>query len=113
MSWGELAQNIALAHADYSKESFDQTLQNSEQGWKDAGRDVMTSHTLGPMGLNPENLHGAFGVSDSEYNQVLDDTFGPSPEERGLRPCGRPTQRPHRRASCPRRRRPQACPARR
>jgi hypothetical protein len=21
-------------------------------------------------------------VSDSEYNQVLDDTFGPSPEER-------------------------------
>jgi hypothetical protein len=82
MSWGELAQNNALAHADYSKESFDQALQNSEQGWKDAGRDVMTSHTLGPMGLNPENLHSAFGVSDSEYNQVLDDTFGPSPEER-------------------------------
>jgi hypothetical protein len=67
MSWGELAQNNALAHADYSKESFDRALQNSEQGW---------------MGLNPENLHGAFGVSDSEYNQVLDDTFGPSPEER-------------------------------
>jgi hypothetical protein len=82
MSWGELAQNNALAHADYSKESFDRALQNSEQGWKDAGRDVMTSHTLGPMGLNPENLHSAFGVSDNEYNQVLDDTFGPSPEER-------------------------------
>jgi hypothetical protein len=34
------------------------------------------------MGLNPENLHSAFGVSDSEYEQSLDSTFGPSPEER-------------------------------
>ncbi|MFF0001821.1 hypothetical protein [Streptomyces avermitilis] len=34
------------------------------------------------MGLNPENLHSAFGVSDTEYDQYLDDTFGPSAEAR-------------------------------
>lgn len=68
--------------ADYSKESFDQAMTNSAQGWKDAGRDIMTSGTVGPPGLNPENLHSAFGVSDAEYHQMLDDTFGPSPEER-------------------------------
>ncbi|MFI7290080.1 hypothetical protein ACIBRY_26045 [Streptomyces anulatus] len=34
------------------------------------------------MGLNPENLHGAAGVSDAEYDQWLDSTFGSSPEER-------------------------------
>ncbi|MCW7946878.1 hypothetical protein AAW14_34050 [Streptomyces hygroscopicus] len=82
MSWGDLARNNALAHADYSQQSFEKALANSEQGWKDAGRDVMTSHTLGPMGINPENLHRALGVSDQQYDQALDHTFGPSPEAR-------------------------------
>ncbi|MEU2057007.1 hypothetical protein [Streptomyces bungoensis] len=78
--WREIATEAW--HPDYSKKSFDQALDNSAQGWKDAGRDVMTSRTLGPMGLNPENMHGAFGMTDTEYNEFLDDTFGPSPEER-------------------------------
>ncbi|MET7286174.1 hypothetical protein [Streptomyces sp. NPDC005573] len=78
--WGEIAGQSL--HADYSKQSFDQAFDASAQGWKDAGRDVMTSHTLGPMGLNPENLHEAVGVSDGQYDKFLDDTFGPSPEER-------------------------------
>ncbi|MEU6087400.1 hypothetical protein ABZ865_11445 [Streptomyces sp. NPDC047085] len=80
MGWSDIAGQAG--HVDYSKESFEQAYDNSVQGWKDAGRDVMTSRTLGPMGLNPENLHGALGVSDSEYDTFLDDTFGPSPEER-------------------------------
>ncbi|MFJ8820640.1 hypothetical protein ACIREE_02525 [Streptomyces sp. NPDC102467] len=80
--WGDIATSGVLSGPDYSKESFDQALANSGQGWKDAGRDVMTSHTVGPLGLNPENLHGAAGMSDAEYNQMLDDTFGPSPEAR-------------------------------
>ncbi|MFE9302219.1 hypothetical protein [Streptomyces sp. NPDC006856] len=80
--WGEIAKSGAYGGVDYSKESFDQALANSEQGWKDAGRDVMTSRTVGPMGLNPENLHGAAGMSDAEYDKWLDSTFGPSPEER-------------------------------
>ncbi|MFH9861692.1 hypothetical protein [Streptomyces sp. NPDC017202] len=84
MGWGELAQNNidAYRNPDYSKESFEQAWENSKQGWKDAGRDVMTSRWAGPMYLNPQNLHGAFGVDDAQYDQWLDDTFGPSPEER-------------------------------
>ncbi|WP_055556730.1 hypothetical protein [Streptomyces sp. NBRC 110028] len=80
--WGDIATSGAFGGVDYSKESFDQAMANSAQGWKDAGRDVMTSHTVGPLGLNPENLHGALGVSDAEYDRMLDDTFGPSPEDR-------------------------------
>ncbi|MEU5596273.1 hypothetical protein [Streptomyces sp. NPDC020298] len=83
MGWGDIAKSGAFGgDVDYSKESFDQALANSEQGWKDAGRDVMTSSTAGPMGINPENLHSALGLSDQEYDQYLDDTFGPSPEAR-------------------------------
>ncbi|MCQ1581875.1 hypothetical protein [Streptomyces parvus] len=80
--WGDIAKSGAYGGVDYSKESFDQALANSEQGWKDAGQDVMTSRTVGPMGLSPENLHGAAGMTDAEYDQWLDSTFGPSPEER-------------------------------
>ncbi|SFH15251.1 hypothetical protein [Streptomyces mirabilis] len=80
--WGDIATSGALGGVDYSKESFDRAMDNSAQGWKDAGRDVMTSHTVGPLGLNPENLHSAAGMSDAEYNKMLDDTFGPSPEAR-------------------------------
>ena len=81
--WGDIAKSGAYGGVDYSKESFDQAMDNSGQAWKDAGRDVMTSHTIGAVpGLNPEDLHGAFGVSDDAYNHYLDDTFGPSPEER-------------------------------
>ncbi|MFE2988594.1 hypothetical protein [Streptomyces sp. NPDC059262] len=80
--WGDIATSGALSTPDYSKESFDQAMANSAQGWKDAGRDIATSHTAGPLGLNPENMHNAAGVSDAEYNKWLDDTFGPSPEAR-------------------------------
>src|SRR4051812_19229002 len=80
--WGDIATSGAFGGVDYSKESFDQAMANSAQGWKDAGRDVMTSQTVGPLGVNPENLHGALGVSDAAYDRMLDDTFGPSPEVR-------------------------------
>ncbi|MES4892294.1 hypothetical protein [Streptomyces sp. NPDC096012] len=81
MGWGDIA--TSGMSVDYSKESFDQALATSEQGWKDAGRDVMTSHTIGPLpGMNPEDLHGAVGVSDKGYDKFLDDAFGPSPEAR-------------------------------
>jgi hypothetical protein len=80
MGWGDIA--TSGMGVDYSKESFDQALGNSEQGWKDAGRDVMTSHTLAPPGLNPADIRSEFGVSDGAYDHMLDDTFGPSPEAR-------------------------------
>lgn len=84
-SWGDVLSDNPITqvrNADYSKESFDRAFENSKQGWKDATRDVLTSQIVGPMGLNPANLHEAFGVSDAEYDKMLDDTFGPSPEER-------------------------------
>ncbi|MFD7706901.1 hypothetical protein ACFV6E_27245 [Streptomyces sp. NPDC059785] len=80
--WGDIATSGAFGGADYSQESFEQAGENIKQGWKDTGRDLMTSSTIGPAGLNPQNLHNSFGVSDSEYEQMLDDTFGPSPEAR-------------------------------
>jgi len=80
--WGSIATSGAFGGVDYSKESWDKANANVEQGWKDTGRDVMTSRTVGPLGLNPENLHGAAGMSDAEYDQWLDETFGPSPEAR-------------------------------
>ncbi|MFF3310825.1 hypothetical protein [Streptomyces sp. NPDC002952] len=80
--WGDIATSGAFGGADYSQESFDRAGENIKQGWKDASRDVMTSRTMGPVGLNPTNLHDSFGVSDAEYDQMLDSTFGPSPEKR-------------------------------
>nr|WP_203645978.1 hypothetical protein [Streptomyces sp. SID14478] len=79
--WGDIATSGAAGGADYSKESWDEANANVAQGYKDAGRDIMTSRT-GAFGLTPQNLHGAAGMSDAEYNQMLDDTFGPSPEAR-------------------------------
>ncbi|MFJ9740348.1 hypothetical protein [Streptomyces sp. NPDC101166] len=84
MGWSELAQNSVDAHRnpDYSEESFEQAWENSKQGWKDAGQDAMTSPWGGPMYLNPQNLHSAIGMSDQQYDQWLDETFGPSPKDR-------------------------------
>ncbi|MFI8348992.1 hypothetical protein [Streptomyces sp. NPDC085596] len=80
MGWGDIAKS---GHSvDYSQESFEQAWENSKQGWKDAGRDAMTSHMIGTVPVTPENLHGGLGVSDEQYDQFLDDTFGPSPEAR-------------------------------
>ncbi|WP_225100409.1 hypothetical protein [Streptomyces sp. CoH27] len=78
--WGEIATQDL--HPDYSKQSFERAWDNSLQGWKDAGRDMMTSHIAGMPGMNPEDMHRAFGVSDSQYSKILDNAFGPSPEER-------------------------------
>ncbi|MFJ4973137.1 hypothetical protein [Streptomyces sp. NPDC088755] len=80
--WGDIATSGAFGGVDYSRESWDRAGENIEQGWKDAGRDVMTSRTVGPMGIDPETLRSGLGVSDAEYDRMLDDTFGPSPEAR-------------------------------
>ncbi|MFD9869332.1 hypothetical protein ACFXI8_18535 [Streptomyces niveus] len=80
--WGEIAKSGAFGGADYSQESWDTAGENIRQGWKDTSRDVMTSQTVGVAGLNPQNMHDEFGVSEAEYNRMLDDTFGPSAEAR-------------------------------
>lgn len=80
MGYGEIAASGRTV--DYSQESFEEAWANSKQGWKDATRDVMTSHTVGLPGLNPADVHGLVGLSDEQYDQVLDDGLGPSPEAR-------------------------------
>ncbi|MFI0238165.1 hypothetical protein [Streptomyces sp. NPDC016845] len=79
--WGDIATFGVLGGPDYSAESWAQANENVKQGYKDAGRDIMTSRTA-LFGLNPQNLHGDAGMSDAEYNQWLDNQFGPSPEAR-------------------------------
>ncbi|QGZ50451.1 hypothetical protein GPZ77_20645 [Streptomyces sp. QHH-9511] len=80
--WGDIATSGYLGGVDYSKESFDEARANSAQGWKDAGRDLMTSQTVGLPGLGPQNSASMAGVTDAQYEAALDDMFGPSPEER-------------------------------
>ncbi|MEU5161750.1 hypothetical protein AB0G74_19365 [Streptomyces sp. NPDC020875] len=77
--WGDIAKSAV--ETDYSRESWEKAQANVEQGYKDAGRDLMTSRFL-MHGLTPQNLHDDFGVSDADYDRWLDDTFGPSPEAR-------------------------------
>ncbi|MFD7322199.1 hypothetical protein ACFV9D_14125 [Streptomyces sp. NPDC059875] len=80
--WGDIATSGVFSKPDYSAESFERARENSAQGWKDAGRDVMTSNTVGLPGLNPQQMHSSVGVSDAQYEEMLDDVFGPSAEER-------------------------------
>jgi hypothetical protein len=82
-SWGDLVRNNEYTGGvDYSTESMAKALANSDQAYKDAARDVMTSHTIGPLGINPANVAMAAGLSEDQYNDVLDGPLGPSPEER-------------------------------
>jgi hypothetical protein len=76
--WGDIFTPDYL-HPDYSPESFDKAGHDMAQTWKDAGRTVLTE---GQGGRQSELLNKAFGISDDQWNQALDDTFGPSPEER-------------------------------
>ncbi|MFH8801280.1 hypothetical protein ACH4F6_17040 [Streptomyces sp. NPDC017936] len=76
--WGDVFTPDSL-DPDWSAESFDQAGQDIEQTWKDTGRTVLTE---GQGGRRSQLLNDAFGISDDEWDQALDDTFGPSPEER-------------------------------
>ncbi|MEU1405024.1 hypothetical protein ABZ471_22155 [Streptomyces sp. NPDC005728] len=82
-SWDELnrANADALAHPDYSGKSFSDAWEESKQGFKDAGRDAMTGSLGLPPGVTVDNLNRVTGNSD-DYNRMLDDMWGPSPEER-------------------------------
>ncbi|MER6260958.1 hypothetical protein ABT270_22125 [Streptomyces sp900105245] len=79
MGYGDIVKSGPWGgDVDYSKESFEQAWANSKQNWKDTGRDLVTSRELGSLSPSAE----MFGMTDSEYAQYLDDTFGPSPEAR-------------------------------
>ncbi|MFD9391188.1 hypothetical protein ACFWBB_10800 [Streptomyces sp. NPDC060000] len=77
-NWGDIFTPDYL-DPDWSGESFDKAGQDIEQTWKDTGRTVLTE---GDGGRRSELLNDALGISDDQWNQALDDTFGPSPDER-------------------------------
>ncbi|MBQ0985387.1 hypothetical protein KBZ10_12840 [Streptomyces sp. F63] len=76
--WGEVFTPDAL-DPDWSAESWERAGQDMEQTWKDTGRTVLTE---GRGGRQSEMLNERLGINDAQWNQALDDTFGPSPEER-------------------------------
>ncbi|MET8828025.1 hypothetical protein ABZX40_21520 [Streptomyces sp. NPDC004610] len=76
--WGDIVTPDYL-DPNWSPESFEQAGQDIEQTWKDTGRTVLTE---GQGGRQSEMLNDALGIDDQQWNQALDETFGPSPEER-------------------------------
>ncbi|MFJ5933112.1 hypothetical protein AB9128_11480 [Streptomyces cinereoruber] len=76
--WGDLFTPDYL-DPDWSAESFEKAGQDIGQTWKDTGRTVLTE---GEGGRRAQLLNDALGVSDEQWDRALDDTFGPSPEER-------------------------------
>ncbi|MER5840372.1 MULTISPECIES: hypothetical protein [Streptomyces] len=76
--WGEVFTPDAL-NPDWSRESFERAGEDIEQTWKDTGRTLLTE---GQGGRQSEWLNERLGVGEGEWNRALDETFGPSPEER-------------------------------
>ncbi|MEZ3182705.1 hypothetical protein KYY02_29815 [Streptomyces pimonensis] len=76
--WGEVFTPDAL-DPDWSAGSWDRAGQEMEQTWKDTGRTLLTE---GQGGRRSEMLNEALGVDEQEWDRALDETFGPSPEER-------------------------------
>ncbi|MFF9452169.1 MULTISPECIES: hypothetical protein [Streptomyces] len=76
--WGDVFTPDYL-DPDWSAQSFEQAGQDISQTWKDTGRTVLTE---GEGGRRADLLNQALGISDDQFDQALDDTFGPSPQER-------------------------------
>lgn len=77
-SWGEMFDPSRMT-PDYSPESFRRAADEAEQTWKDTGRALLTE---GTGGQRTSALNDLIGVDQEEFDQAVDDTFGPSPEER-------------------------------
>ncbi|MFD8965933.1 hypothetical protein ACFV0C_13210 [Streptomyces sp. NPDC059568] len=77
-SWGEVFTPDYLS-PDYSAESFERAGDEAAQTWRDTGRTVLTE---GQGGRQSRILNEMLGVDQEAFDQALDDTFGPSPEER-------------------------------
>jgi hypothetical protein len=78
MSWGQWADHTADAytHPDYSEKSFERAWENSKKGWTNNARDFLTSQVAKNMGARPS------GVSDAEWNKLVDTAFPASPDAR-------------------------------
>lgn len=77
-NWGEVFTPDYL-DPDYSAESFQRAGDEAAQTWKDTGRALMTE---GLGGQRTSALNDLVGVDQEAFDRAVDETFGPSPEER-------------------------------
>ena len=85
--WGDIAKSGAYGDPDYSKESFDQAMANSAQGWKDAGRDMRRPILRVRWASIPRTCTGS-GRSDDEYDEPGSTTPSAPPPRSGPKPPG-------------------------
>ncbi|MFE7131043.1 hypothetical protein ACFVIM_09310 [Streptomyces sp. NPDC057638] len=83
-SWGEVFTPDYL-NPDYSGESFERAREEAAQTWKDTGRALVTE---GAGGQRSRILNEALGVDQGAFDRAVDETFGPSPQERAAREGG-------------------------
>lgn len=72
---GQSYSEILAYDVDYSGESFDQAWSDIGQNWKDTGRELSTN---GQMDMAFDTA----GVNEAQREAVMDEAYGPSPEER-------------------------------
>ncbi|MFF3323719.1 hypothetical protein [Streptomyces sp. NPDC002889] len=77
-NWGDVFTPDYL-NPDYSPESFQRAGDEAAQTWKDTGRALLTE---GNGGRQTSMLNDLVGVDQDDFDRAVDDTFGPSPEER-------------------------------
>ncbi|MFI8963406.1 hypothetical protein ACIGO8_14980 [Streptomyces sp. NPDC053493] len=77
-SWGDVFTPDYLS-PDWSPESFEKARDEMGQTWKDTGRALLTE---GNGGRQSRILNEMLGVDQGAFDRAVDDTFGPSPEER-------------------------------
>lgn len=70
---------ILAYDVDYSRESFEQAGEDITQNWQDTGRALSTE---GFTGQRMDMAFDAAGLSEEQREAVLDEAYGPSPEER-------------------------------
>ncbi|MFI0823378.1 hypothetical protein ACH4Q7_02855 [Streptomyces roseolus] len=76
--WGDVLTPDAL-DPDWSGESWQRAGDDMAQTWKDTGRSLLTE---GQGGERSRILNDLLGVDQEQFDRAVDDTFGPSPEER-------------------------------
>ncbi|MFF8957953.1 hypothetical protein [Streptomyces sp. NPDC014894] len=76
--WGEVLRPDYL-DPDYSAESFERAREEAGQTWKDTGRAVLTE---GMGGQRVSAINDLVGVDQEKFERAVDNTYGPSPEER-------------------------------
>ncbi|MFG2598462.1 hypothetical protein [Streptomyces sp. NPDC048462] len=76
--WGEVFTPDYL-NPDYSLESAERAKNEADQTWKDTGRALLTE---GSGGRQSELMNRFLGVDQETFDRGVDETFGPSPEER-------------------------------